>query len=203
MKRSVAMVIFNAAEELDVVGPWEIFTFLRHFDTEACEMFTVSEHGGEVRCAKGLRIQSDYSFETAPRADILIVPGGQGTRTEVDNPELIEYVQRAADGAELVTSVCTGSFVLERAGLLTGKRATTHWLSIDRLRELGTVQVVDNERYVDEGRIITSAGVSAGIDMALYIVGRLWGSEMARRVQKGVEYFPDPPYQDVPIPTAW
>jgi transcriptional regulator GlxA family with amidase domain len=202
MKRSIAMVIFDAAEELDFVGPWEIFTFLRHFDADLCEVFTVSERGGEVRCAKGLRVLADYSFETAPRADIILIPGGQGTRTEVDNPRMIEYVQRAADGAELVTSVCTGSFVLERAGLLTGKRATTHWASIDRFRALGTVEVVGDERFVDQGRIVTSAGVSAGIDMALYLVGRLWGPDLARKVQKGVEYFPNPPYQDVPIPTA-
>ena len=202
MKRSIAIVIFEAAEELDFVGPWEIFTFLRHFDEDACEVFTVSEHGGEVRCAKGLRVLADYSFEAAPRADVLLIPGGMGTRAEVDNPRMIEYVQRAADGAELVTSVCTGSFVLERAGLLTGLRATTHWASIDRFRALGTVEVVDDQRFVDEGRIVTSAGVSAGIDMALYIVGRLWSPELARRVQKGVEYFPDPPYQDVPISDA-
>jgi transcriptional regulator GlxA family with amidase domain len=200
MKRSIALVIFEAAEELDFIGPWEIFTFLRHFDDDACNVFTVSEHGGEVRCAKGLRVLADHSFETAPRADVILVPGGMGTRTEVNNPKLIEYVQQVAADAELVTSVCTGSFVLERAGLLTGKRATTHWASIDRFRALGTVEVVDDQRFVDEGRIVTSAGVSAGIDMALYIVGRLWGPDMARRVQKGVEYFPDPPYQDVPIP---
>src|SRR5581483_3747291 len=127
-----------------------------------------------------------------------LVPGGQGTRTEVNNPAMIEYVRRAAAESELVTSVCTGSFVLERAGLLTGKRATTHWASLDRFRALGTVEVVEGERFVDEGRIITAAGVSAGIDMALYLVGRLWGPKVARRVQKGVEYFPDPPYQDVP-----
>jgi transcriptional regulator GlxA family with amidase domain len=197
--RSIAIVIFDGAEELDFVGPWEIFTFIRHFDTEACNVFTVSERGGEVKSAKGLRVLADHSFETAPRADIVLVPGGMGTRTEVDNPRIIEYLKRAAETAELMTSVCTGAFLLERAGLLTGKRATTHWGSIDRLRALGTVTVVDDERYVDEGKVVTSAGVSAGIDMALYLVGRLWSPELARRVQKGVEYFPDPPYGDVPI----
>jgi transcriptional regulator GlxA family with amidase domain len=199
VSRSIAIVIFDGAEELDFVGPWEIFTFVRQFDADACRVFTVSERGGEVKSAKGLRVLADHSFETAPQADIVLVPGGMGTRTEVDNARIIEYLQRSAETAELMTSVCTGAFLLERAGLLTGKRATTHWLSIDRLRELGTVTVVDDQRYVDEGTVVTSAGVSAGIDMALYIVGRLWGPEMARRVQKGVEYFPDPPYADVPI----
>src|SRR5215212_6413765 len=202
MPRSIAIVIFPVVEELDYVGPWEIFTFARQLDPETCDVFTVSEHGGEVRCAKGLRVIADYSFETAPPADIVLVPGGMGTRTEVDNPRIVEYIRRSAETAELMTSVCTGAFLLERAGLLEGKRATTHWASIDRFRALGTVQVVDDERVVDQGAVITSAGVSSGIDMALYIVGRLWGPELARRVQKGVEYFPDPPYADVPIPAA-
>jgi len=202
MKRSIAIVIFDVVEELDFVGPWEIFTFARQLDPEACDVFTVSERGGEVRCAKGLRVIADHSFETAPRADVVLVPGGMGTRTEVDNPRLIEYLRRAGEASELMTSVCTGSFLLERAGLLAGKRATTHWASIDRFRDLGSVRVVDDERIVDEGAVITSAGVSSGIDMALYIVGRLWGPELARRVQKGVEYFPDPPYADVPITTS-
>jgi transcriptional regulator GlxA family with amidase domain len=201
MKRSVAIVIFEAVEELDFVGPWEIFTYVRQLAPESCDVFTVSEYGGEVRCAKGLRVLADHSFETAPRADVILVPGGQGTRTEVDNPRMIEYIRRSAEVAELSTSVCTGSFMLERAGLLDGKRATTHWRSLDRFRALGSVDVVEGERFVDEGTIATSAGISAGIDMALHIVGRLWGPGMARRVQKGVEYFPDPPYQDVPIPT--
>jgi len=200
MKRTIGIVIFDRVEELDFVGPWEIFAFLRDLEPETCDVFTVSERGGEVRCAKGLRVLADHSFASAPRADVLLVPGGVGTRTEVDNPAIIEYIRRAAGEAELTTSVCTGAFMLERAGLLAGRRATTHWRSLDRLRALGTAQVVEGERYVDEGAIVTSSGVSAGIDMALYLVGRLWGPEKARRVQKGVEYFPDPPYADVPMP---
>ncbi|MGH2584077.1 MAG: DJ-1/PfpI family protein [Dehalococcoidia bacterium] len=199
MKRSIAIVIFPVAEELDFVGPWEVFAFLRSLEPDECDVFTVSEHGGEVRCAKGLRVIADYSFDTAPKADVILVPGGMGTRTEVDNPRLMDYLRRASDAAEVTTSVCTGSFLLERAGLLTGKRATTYWGSLDRLRALGTVEVVE-ERWVDEGSVITASGVSAGIDMALYLVGRLWGPETARRVQKGIEYFPAPPYADVPIP---
>ena len=200
MKRTIAILIFDRVEELDFVGPWEIFCFLRDLEPETCDVFTVSERGGEVRCAKGLRVLADHSFDSAPRADVILVPGGMGTRTEVDNPKIVDYIRRAAGQAELTTSVCTGSFLLERAGLLAGTRATTHWRSLDRMRELGTVEVVEGERYVDAGAVVTSSGVSAGIDMALYLVGRLWGPERARRVQKGVEYFPDPPYADVPMP---
>jgi transcriptional regulator GlxA family with amidase domain len=112
-----------------------------------------------------------------------------GTRREVDNPAMLEYIRSAGSQAEVATSVCTGSFLLERAGLLQGKRGTTHWGSMDRLRSLGTVEVVE-ERWVDEGQVITASGVSAGIDMSLYLVGRLWGAETARQVQKAIEYFP-------------
>ena len=197
--RSIAIVIFPDVEELDFVGPWEIFSYLRDLVPGSCTVFTVAQHGGEVRCRKGLRVIADHSFETAPQPDIVLVPGGQGTRVEVDNPVLIDYLRRVGQRTEIATSVCTGAFLLERAGLLNGRRATTHWRSLDRLRVLGTVDVLE-QRYVDEGVVVTSAGISAGIDMALYLVGRLWGPETARRVQKGVEYFPDPPYGDVPIP---
>ena len=198
MTRSIAIILFPAVEELDFVGPWEVFSYLRSLEPETCTVFTVSEHGGEVRCAKGLRVIAGYSFDTAPRADIILVPGGMGTRTEVDNPRIIDYIRRAGAEAELATSVCTGAFLLERAGLLAGRRATTHWASLQRLRALGTVEVVE-QRWVDEGTVITSSGVSAGIDMALYLAGRLWGPKTARRVQQGIEYFPDPPYADVPV----
>jgi transcriptional regulator GlxA family with amidase domain len=201
MTRSIGIVIFPDVEELDFVGPWEIFAYLRDLVPGSCTVFTVSQHGGEVRCRKGLRVIADHSFADAPRPDIFLVPGGQGTRVEVDNPVLLDYLRRVGRTAEIATSVCTGSFLLERAGLLAGKRATTHWRSLDRLRDLGTVEVAE-QRYVDEGVVVTSAGISAGIDMALYLVGRLWGPETARRVQKGVEYFPEPPYGDVPIPAG-
>ena len=199
MPRTIAIIAFEGAEELDFVGPWEVFTMAGAVVPGSCTVHLVSEHGGEVRCAKGLRVVADHSFETAPTPDIIIVPGGQGTRIEASNPAMLTFLTTAAQTAELMTSVCTGSFVLERAGLLNGKRATTHWASMDRLRALGTVNVVE-KRWLDEGNVITSSGVSSGIDMALYITGRLWGEGNARRVQKAMEYFPDPPYQDTPIP---
>jgi transcriptional regulator GlxA family with amidase domain len=194
VKRSIAIVIFDEVEELDFVGPWEVFSYLRSLEPDTCEVFTVSERGGEVRCAKGLRVLADHSFETVPRADVILVPGGMGTRTEVDNPRMIEYIRRAGAEAELATSVCTGSFMLERAGLLTGRRATTHWGSLDRLRALGSVEVVEGQRWVDEGTVVTSSGVSAGIDMALWVVGQLYGAPHARVVQRFMEYDPAPPY---------
>jgi transcriptional regulator GlxA family with amidase domain len=201
MVRSIAFLIFAGAEELDFVGPWEVLGYTARTEPDSCRVFTVAESAGEVCCAKGLRVLADHGFADCPAADVIVVPGGIGTRTEVDNPRLIEFLRRVGGACEVVTSVCTGSFLLERAGFLAGRRAVTHWASMDRLRALGTVDVVE-QRVVDEGAVITAAGVSAGIDMALHLVGRLWGPETARRVQKGIEYFPDPPFADVPLPVA-
>ena len=196
MPRNVAIVLFENAEELDFVGPWEVFTMLAQVVPDSCHVFTVSERGGTVRCAKGMRVVADYSFDDCPKADIVVVPGGQGTRTEVHNQPMLEFIQRLDKDTEVTASVCTGSFVLEKAGLLDGKRATTHWASIERMRQLGTVDVVDDARFVDEGHVVTASGVSAGIDMALYLVGRLWSADVARQVQKAMEYYPEPPYQE-------
>src|SRR5262245_49714642 len=184
VRREVAVLLFDGVEELDFAGPWEVFGNVAVLAPDLCRVFTVSERGGEVRCAKGLRVLVDHAFADAPRPDVVVVPGGQGTRREVENPRLIGYLRAAAAGAELTTSVCTGAFLLERAGLLEGRRATTHWHSLDRLRALGTVEVVGDRRWVDEGPVVTASGVSAGIDVALHVVGRLWGPELARRVQK-------------------
>ncbi len=200
MSRHIAIVLFEGAEELDWAGPWEVFTMLAQVEEGSCTVGTVSEHGGEVRCAKGLRVMAEHAFAACPMADVLVIPGGQGTRVQDKNPAMLDFVRRMDKGTEVTSSVCTGAFVLESAGLLTGKRATTHWGSIERLRERGTVEVVEGMRFVDEGHIVTAAGVSAGIDMSLYLVGRLWSPEVARRVQRAMEYFPEPPYEDVPIP---
>ncbi|MEX2237567.1 MAG: DJ-1/PfpI family protein [Dehalococcoidia bacterium] len=199
MTKNIAFILFNDAEELDFVGPWEVLTSMRHVDEDAARCYTVSEHGGTVTCAKGLRVLADYSFADAPKPDIFIVPGGMGTRTEVDNPAFMAYIGEVAKSAEISTSVCTGALVLERAGLLKGKKATTWWGMRPHLGEKDGVEVVE-ERWVDEGDVITAAGVSAGIDMALHLVGRLWGPEKARLVQKYIEYYPAPPYAEVPVP---
>jgi len=196
MSRTIAVVLFEGAEELDFVGPWEVFTMLSQVEAGSCTAYTVSERGGEVRCAKGMRVVADHSFATAPQADVVVVPGGMGSRIELKNPAMLDFLRAQDKGTEVTASVCTGSFVLEAAGLLAGKHATTHWGSIDHMKKLGTVEVVENERFVDEGHIVTASDVSAGIDMSLHLVGRLWSPEVARKVQKAMEYYPQPPYQD-------
>ncbi len=199
MTRNIAVVLFDDAEELDFAGPWEVFTMLRHVIDDAPRVFTVSQDGGPVTCAKGLRVQADHSFDNCPQADVVVIPGGSGTRRERDNATMLDFIRRLDKDAEVVTSVCTGSFILASAGLLDGRRATTHWASIGNLQKYENVQVVDVDRYVDEGHVVTASGVSAGIDMALYLIGRLWSPKTARSVQKNMEYFPEPPYQDIPV----
>lgn len=193
MAKSVAFVLFDGAEELDFVGPWEVFTMVNAVAPGEVTAFTVAENAGVIACAKGLKVMAEHSFETCPAADIILIPGGRGTRTERNNPAMLEFVTRMDRAAEFTTSVCTGSLVLQSAGLLKGLRATTHWGSIELLRRPGDCEVLEDTRFVDNGRIITSSGVSAGIDMALHLAGRIWGAKVAMDTQKAMEYYPDPP----------
>jgi transcriptional regulator GlxA family with amidase domain len=190
--KTVAFVLFEGVEELDFVGPWEVFTMAATVQPGEISTYTVAERAGVLTCAKGLRVVADHSFESAPAADIIVVPGGNATRKEVDNPAIISFIARMDAGAEYTSSVCTGALLLARAGVLKARRATTHWAAIPELKAIG-VETVDDQRVVDTGRVITSAGVSAGIDMALHLVGRIWGPKVGHLTQKYMEYYPQPP----------
>jgi transcriptional regulator GlxA family with amidase domain len=186
------IVIFDRVEELDFIGPWEVLNMATRMGADA-EIVLVAENAGHVRCNYGLTVEAPWGFNDCPPLDLILVPGGQGTRTEVDNPAMIDFVRRQAVQSTWTVSVCTGAFLLERAGQLAGRRATTHWASLDRLRAVGNVEVVE-ERFVVDGNVVSSAGISAGIDMALWLVERLWGSETALKTQKMMEYYPQPPF---------
>jgi transcriptional regulator GlxA family with amidase domain len=195
MPRKVGIILFPDVEELDFAGPWEVFALVRDATKGECDVFTVAQNPGEIRCAKGLRVIADHTFITAPPIDVLIVPGGLGARThQLENPRMIDFLRHRAANASVMMSVCTGIFLLEKAGLIAGKRVTTHWSSMDRLRRIPSLRVVQS-RWVDDGNIITAAGVSAGIDASLYLVGRLWDPATARDIQNRMEYYPQPPYQ--------
>ena len=197
MTRTVGIVLFPDVEELDFVGPLEALGAMAFID-RGWQVVTIAEAGGSVRARHGLSVNVDHSFADAPPLDVLLVPGGQGTRQEVDNPRMIDFVREAGANAQYVTSVCTGAFILHRAGFLSARRATTHWGAIGQLRELGDVEVVE-ERFVQDGNVITAAGVSAGIDMALYLASLLTDRQTARNVQKLMEYYPQPPsLEEVP-----
>lgn len=191
---TTGILLFDGAEELDWAGPWEVFTMAR---TVGDSVVTIAESLDPVRCAKGLRVLPDHTFADAPPLDVLVVPGGQGTRREVDNPRLLGWIAGVAPQCTWVTSVCTGSFLLHRAGPARGKQVTTHWASIERLRAEGDVTVHEGVRHVQDGNLVTAAGVSAGIDMSLWLVGQLSGIDHAKFTQLAMEYDPEPPYADV------
>ncbi|GAB3670140.1 DJ-1/PfpI family protein [Salinisphaera aquimarina] len=183
-------LVFDDLEELDLLGPWELIgVWATQFGgPEHCLL--VGEHDRPVRCAKGLMLRPDATFDSCAALDYLLIPGGRGTRREVDNPRLIDFVTTQARQCQAVLSVCTGSFVLHRAGLLSGRPATTHWASLDRLRALGDVDVVE-QRYTHSDTIWTSAGISAGMDMTLAFIAATAGAETAGEVQRWAEYYPD------------
>jgi transcriptional regulator GlxA family with amidase domain len=194
MAITTGILIFDDAEELDFAGPWEVFTMARmggHMDDK---VVTIAERAGVVRAHKGMRVIADHSFADAPPLDVLIVSGGLGTQKEVDNPALIAWLRQAAERCTWVASVCTGAFLLHRAGLVKGRRVTTHWAFCEALRREGEVEVLENVRFVPDGKVVTSAGVSAGIDMALWLVGQIHGVAHARQTQRIMEYDPAPPY---------
>jgi transcriptional regulator GlxA family with amidase domain len=191
---TIGFLIFDDVEELDFVGPWEVFGGLFKFSPELGRAVLIAEKAGPVQCNKGLRVIAEHRFEDAPPLDVILVPGGQGTRREVNNPRLIEWLRKTGAQCEWVTSVCTGTLLLHEAGFARGKRVTTHWNFVTTLQARGDVTVLDGPRYVRDGNLVTAAGVSAGIDMALWLVGQLWTPEIARRVQRYIQYEPAPPY---------
>ena len=195
MTLRIAFVLFPQFEELDFAGPFEVFGMASKYIDQTWSVFTVGE-APEVKGFLGATIRVDHTFADAPDPDIIVVPGGFGTRPGSTNEALVGYIRRTGASARYVTSVCTGAMLLHAAGFLAGKRAATHWAARKELSDLGDVTVVDDQRWVHDGNVITAAGVSAGIDMALYLVGQLTSPEDARKVQRFMEYDPAPPYAE-------
>lgn len=193
--RHIGILLFDDAEELDAVGPWEVLSsWTRYFPDDGFAVSCISQAGGRVRCAKGLVLQAHHSYADAPPLEVLVYPGGQGTRPQLRDEAQLDWVRRQRQDVPLMTSVCTGSLVYAAAGLLANRPATTHWGSLEQLAELDpTIDVRGEERFVDDGDVVTSAGVSAGIDMALHLVMRLAGVERARQVRRAIQYDPAPP----------
>jgi len=157
-------------------------------------VFTVARSIDPVACAKGMRVLPDHTWESAPPIDVLVYPGGVGTRRDLGDPLTLDWLRRLRDGGTLMTSVCTGALVFAAAGLLRDRPATTWWGALDRLAELDpTLEVRPDDRFVDSGEIVTAAGVSAGIDMALHLVVRLHSVERGRDVRRYIQYDPEPP----------
>ena len=194
-KITVGILIYDDVEVLDFAGPYEVFSVTRSLENpnydDPCpfEIALISEYNRKVTTVGGMRVIPKYNFEDCPELDILIVPGGLGERMEHGNPITHHFLKTQAKNVKTLASVCTGAFFLAKAGLLNGKRATTHFLSLDRLEQaFPDTEVVRDKRYVEDGGIITSAGISAGIDMSLYIVSKFLGEDVARLTAKSMEY---------------
>jgi transcriptional regulator GlxA family with amidase domain len=191
MAFTTGILLFDEAEELDFVGPLEVFGMARQ---DGDRVVTIAERDEPVRANLGLRVVPDHTIADAPPLDVLVVPGGLGTRREAENPVVLDWLKQTAPGCAWVTSVCTGSMLLEAAGVIDGRKVTTHWAMIETFRQKDSVTVLDTRRYVRDDNVVTAAGVSAGIDMSLWVVGQLYGVDHARGVQRMMEYDPAPPY---------
>lgn len=191
----VGVHVFEGAEELDWVGPWEVLaSWAANHPEDEVDVVSVARETREVRCAKGLRVVADHTWEDVGGLDVIVYPGGRGTRDHVGDSAVRAWLRGLHDAGTLIASVCTGPLVLADAGLLDAAPATTHWSALDDLARLGRgVEVRGDERFVDNGAVITAAGVSAGIDMALHLVARLHTAERARDVRRYIQYDPAPP----------
>lgn len=195
MTRTVGIYIFKDVEVLDFAGPYEVFSTAsrvhqRSHPQEEIPFSAqlIAAESGAIEARGGMRILPDFNYSQCPCIDILILPGGLVDR-ELERDELLGWIRSLSQSAEIVASVCTGAFILAKAGLLEGLSATTHWEDIEEFSQLfPNVEVIENQRWVEEGRILTSAGISAGIDMSLHIVSRLEGRELAQQTARQMDY---------------
>lgn len=199
MQYRVAIFIFNEVEVLDFAGPFEVFGVagLRTNTVAPFDVFTVAQFE-TINARNNLTVKPTYTFSNAPKADILLIPGGGGyyadgtpfgSRREMNNPIVLNWIKEQAANAKLILSVCTGSLILAKAGLLEGMEATTHYLAIDGLKKVSeNITVKENVRFVDNETVITSAGISAGIDMSLHVVGKLLGKDAADETARYMQY---------------
>jgi transcriptional regulator GlxA family with amidase domain len=198
-RRRVGIVVFDDVEVLDFCGPFEVFSVTRlnaerrREEPSPFAVLLVAQQAGVVTAAGGLRVVPDVTLDACPALDVLVVPGGWGTRREIHNPELLAWIAQRGRQVETLTSVCTGAMLLGHAGLLDGRRATTHWRSLDWMSESFPQVTVERALHVvEDGHVVTSAGISAGIDMALRVVARYHGEAIARATARQMEYpFPD------------
>jgi transcriptional regulator GlxA family with amidase domain len=189
-QRTVAILVFEDVEVLDFCGPFEVFSVAgRNRDPKPFRVVLVAEKPGPVTARNGLSVNPHYTLENCPDAELLLVPGGMGTRKLMHNLRVVDWVRERTPGAELVLSVCTGALILAKAGLLDGLEATTHHGAFELLRQTAPdARVREGVRFVDEGCVITSGGIAAGIDMSLYVVARLLGPDTAAETARYMEY---------------
>lgn len=196
MSVTVGILVFDGVDELDFVGPLDVFG-AAGWGRDDTKVVTIGSRPTLFRGGNGLSFTAEHDFSDAPQLDVIVVPGGFGTYQLVEDQLVLEWLRAVAASARWICSVCTGSFVLDPAGLTEGRRFTTHSGALDLLRSTKSAKsghVVDGQRYVVDGNLVTAAGVSAGIDMSLWVVGQLYGEDHARTVKANLEYYPEPPY---------
>lgn len=194
---NIAIPIYDRFTALDAVGPYEVLSRL----PGARVWFVATEPGPKQTENAMLTVVADHALDEVPEPEVIVVPGGWGTRALLDDKALLSWLRHAHAHSEWTTSVCTGSLLLAAAGILDGLEATTHWLALDTLAELGAVAVGDR-RVIEQGKVITAAGVSSGIDMALTLAARIAGEKIAQAIQLGIEYDPQPPFAGGSTQTA-
>jgi transcriptional regulator GlxA family with amidase domain len=188
-----AIAVFEGAEELDFVGPWEVLASWRYLHPGEVDVVLVGEDPEPITCAKGMRVLADAGWDDLGRVDCLVYPGGRGTRAQLGDERIRSRLRALKEQGTVMTSVCTGALVFADAGLLDGRPAATYWSAFDELLPLGCdITPRPDDRFVDVGDVITAAGVSAGIDMALHLVGRFGSPERAREVRRYIQYDPEP-----------
>lgn len=195
MAYKIAFLIYDGVAELDFVGPKDVFFASNYLSQQDDTLYTVAASTEPVTCFGGLRVIPDHDFNSAPLPDILVVPGTADPSPQVSDFQLLDWIVRADKQSTWTTGVCTGTVILIAAGPAKGRKVTSHWSVIETLRSQNQAFIIGNERYVADGKLVTSAGVSAGIDMALWLTGQLRGPEHAREVQRLLEYYPAPPFQ--------
>ncbi len=192
---TVGIFVFPGVEELDFAGPWEVLrSWERVWPDDGQHVVLLGRDEGMISTVMGMRMLPEFGWESAPPLDVLVYPGGQGTVRLMDDAPHLEWLRGQASRDQLTTSVCTGALVLASAGLLRDRPATTHWASLETLAAIDpTIDVRPDERWVDDGDVVTASGVSAGIDMALHLVARLVSEDRAREVRRYIQYDPQPP----------
>lgn len=187
---NIGIFIYDQAEVLDFSGPFEVFSTAARISEDE-DIFTpllISQQSDSVKARGGYQVQPHFGFHNHPALDVLIVVGGEHDR-EMDKPQVLDWIAEQADKVSLVASVCTGAFILAKAGVLTGERVTTHWADIPDLRQMfPALEVVEGVRWVDSGNVVTSGGISAGIDMSLYLVEKLHSRELAEKTARQMEF---------------
>jgi len=189
MKSNIGIVIYENVQPMDVLGPWEVLSFWKNILQAPVEMSLISENGSYVQCANDIILKAHFDFNNAPQLDYFIIPGGPGRNVQVNNEKMISFIKKQAQNARLILSICTGTFLLHKAGVLKHKSATTYWRAIPELQSFKDINIVE-ERIVKDSRVWSSGGVSSGIDLAFELIAEIAGQETAGEVQLLFEYFP-------------